>query len=39
MRAVEPTSDGTVERAGAVLHYDVYEHEHGPTAAAHHHHH
>ena len=31
MRAVEPTTEGTVERAGAVLHYDVYEHEHGPT--------
>lgn len=31
MRTVEPTSEGTVERAGAVLHYDIYEHEHGPT--------
>jgi pimeloyl-ACP methyl ester carboxylesterase/predicted glycosyltransferase len=34
MRAVEPTREGTVERAGATLHYEVYETvggSHGPT--------
>ena len=31
MRAVEPTREGTVERAGAVLHYEIYGDHAGAT--------